>query len=338
MKKIVELPLLEPMYSAYHNQSPGTAIIIENESIRNWYLNNSMILHCNRMFLRGLTTPELDVKDVSWIYNPHLEKQRYEMKYLKEHIHAVIFNLLDDGYYVFFDGIDDYYVEGKCWYKEKHSYHDGLICGYNDAEKTYCIYAYDSNWVYQKFWTPIESFEAGRRSMFEEGKYGFICGIKPLSDIVQFSAETALNNICEYLDSDKERYPEDVDGPAFGIIVHEYLVQYLGKLLDESIPYNRKDRRIFRVIWEHKKAMWERIVCIEKELNMDSEISDKYKKVVNVSNDIRMLYASYTLRRKDTLLEIIQDKLNLLNDMEKRLLNELIIKTKDIQYTNSIIH
>ena len=330
MQKMIELPLIEPMYSTYHNQSPGTAVIVNNESIRNWYLNQVMLMHCNRTFLRGLTTPELDIKDVNWIYNPYLEKKHYEMQFLKGSVHAVIRNLLDDGYYVFFDGIDDYYVKGKSWYKEKHSYHDGMICGYNQEDKTYCIYAYDSNWIYQKFWTPIESFEKGRKSMFDDGKYGFICGIKPLPEQVLFSCETALNNISEYLDSNMDKYPENIDGPAYGIIVQEYLVKYIGKLLDGSIPYNRKDRRIFRLLWEHKKAMFERIVCIEKELNLGSVISSRYADIVKDADNVRMMYASYTLRRKDSLLIIIQKKLRDIYEKEKSLLNELIAKSNKV--------
>ena len=38
-KKKIELPLVEPLYSTYHYQGPGTAVLVNNPSIRNWYLN-----------------------------------------------------------------------------------------------------------------------------------------------------------------------------------------------------------------------------------------------------------------------------------------------------------
>ena len=75
------------------------------------------------------------------------------MQFMKGYIHPLIRNLLDAGYYVCFVGVDDYYVKGKSWYKERHVNHDGAICGYNQEDKTYCLYSYDSNWVYRKFWT-----------------------------------------------------------------------------------------------------------------------------------------------------------------------------------------
>ena len=64
------------------------------------------------------------------------------------HINSMflIRSLIDNGYYVAFGGVDDYYMEGKSWYQEKHFDHDGLIVGYDQNDKTYTIYAYDQNW------------------------------------------------------------------------------------------------------------------------------------------------------------------------------------------------
>ena len=62
MNKYVELPLVTPLYETYHNQGSATAIIANNPSIRNWYLNNAVNLVCNRKFLRGYTSPEVDVQ------------------------------------------------------------------------------------------------------------------------------------------------------------------------------------------------------------------------------------------------------------------------------------
>ena len=44
----------------------------------------------------------------------------------------------------------------------------------------------------------------------------------------------------------------------------EGLPKYIDKLYDGSIPYDRMDRRVFRLIWEHKKIMLERIEAMEK--------------------------------------------------------------------------
>lgn len=328
MKKTVELPLVEPIYSTYQYQGPGSAVLANNTSVRNWYLNQVLILSCNRKFLNGFTTPEIRVEDSSWDNNPYLEKICYPMRYLKGHTHTVIKNMLDAGYYVCFDGIDDYCVEGKSWYHERHFKHDGCICGYDNENRTYCIYAYDKNWIYQKFWTTQKSFENGRKAMFRQNTFGNICGIKDKGDTVSFNIEIALNKICEYLDSDIEKYPENSDEAVYGIVVHDYIAKYVGKLYDGSIPYEKMDHRVFRLIWEHKKVMLERIQCIENELSLNSDISKKYEAVVSEANTARMLYASHHMKRRDSVLPIIQKKLLALKEFEKELLTELLSVSK----------
>lgn len=323
MKKKIELPLLEPMYSTYHHQAPGTAIIERNPSIRNWYLNQVMILNCSRKFLTGYTSPELNIVDAHWKENPYFHKSKHSIRFYNGYVHPIIRNMIDAGYYVFFSGIDDYYVQGKTWYHERHFCHDGMICGYNRENKTYCIYAYDNNWVYRKFWTPQKAFDAGRRAMFREGIYGKLYGLLPKDDRISFDPQAALSKICEYLDSDMDKYPENGEGKIYGIVVQEYIAKYLDKLLDGSIPYERIDGRIFRLIWEHKKAMLERIILIEQSYGYPDSISSRYRNVVTYANQMRMLYASHLVKRRDSVLVSIRKMLIELIQSEYRLLSEL---------------
>lgn len=327
-KKKVELPLVEPIYSTYHYQGDGSAVLVNNPSIQNWYLNQVLMLTCTRKFLNGFTTPEISIADSSWYLNPHLDKKLYNMQFLKGHIHGVIRNILDAGYYVYFSGADDYYIKGKSWYHEKHFNHDGCICGYDQENKTYCIYAYDQNWIYQKFWTSQKCFDRGVKAMFEKGFFGNIYGIKPKEEKITFSANTALKKISEYLDSTMDKYPETEQGTVVGIVVHDYIAKYIEKLYDGSIPYERMDRRIFRMIWEHKKVMLERIKLIENDLSLGSKISDAYNTVVREANNIRMLYASHHMKRKDSVLPIIKKKLLSIKELEQKLLEELLNNTK----------
>lgn len=327
MDKVVELQLVEPVYGTYHS-GIASAVIAENLSVRNWYLNEVVDLVCCRDFLSGYTTPLLRVVGLYIDDNPHIEKIWYSTKFMQGSFNTIIRNMIDAGYYVYFSGVDDYYVKGKSWYKERHINHDGAICGYNQIDKTYCIYAYDSNWIYQKFWTPQKCFEAGRKAMVKNGIYGDWCAIKVKSDKVDFSAETALKNIEKYLDSDMEKYPLGGFGAVHGIVVHNYIAKYIDRLYDGAIPYERMDRRIFRLIWEHKKTMLERIKHIENEFFITGAISERYKMIVKDADTLRMLYASHHMKRRDSVLPIIKNKLINLEQRERGLLNELIEKAK----------
>ena len=131
MKKKVELPVSEPVYSTYQYQGSMAGLLRCNPSLRNWYLNHALMLRCNRKFLTGYTTPEVDVVNSSWKNAPEVTEKRYSSEHLDGHIHYAVRSLLNDGYYVYYTGLDDFYIPGKSWYHEQHFYHDGLICGYD---------------------------------------------------------------------------------------------------------------------------------------------------------------------------------------------------------------
>ncbi len=327
-KKKNELEIVEPVYATYHYQGVGSAVIAENPSIRNWYLNEIMILGCTRRFLRGFTSPEIHVYKSSWIDNPYLERKWCPMQFVEGYIHPIIRNFIDRGYYVCYGGIDDYYIRGKTFYHTRHFEHDGAICGYDQEAKTYCIYSYDDQWVYRKFWTPQRGVEAGRRAMFKKGVYGSIYGIRPKKETVEFSSRKALETIREYLDSTKEQYPESEEGTVHGIVVQEYIAEYVRRLFSGEIPYERMDQRVFRLIWEHKRLMHERIRSIEKQLDLGADISQAYASLVRDADGMRMLYAAHRMKRHDSVLPVIRKKLLTMNEREHYLLTDLLQKGK----------
>lgn len=327
MKNNVELPLVEPIYSTYHYHGTGAAIINANPSIRNWYLNQVMNLRCSKKFLEGFTSPELNIDNASWHENPYLEKKWHSTQFAKGHINYIIRELLNCGYYVYFKGVDDYYVKGKTWYKQRHFDHDGLICGYDQELKTYSVFAYDENWIYRKFPILQAHFNEGRKALERQNVYGSICGLKPLEKTVNFDSSSALDNIKIYL-THPTKTQFDSDENIHGIIVQEYICLYIGKLISQEIPYERMDRRIFRLIWEHKKVMLERIQKIENELGMDNELSLLYMEIVELANRMRMQYASHHMRKRDSVLPTILLKLKEMIDKEYEFLYKLIYKAE----------
>ena len=88
------------------------------------------------------------------------------------------------------------------------------------------------------------------------------------------------------------------------------------------------DWRVLRVIWNHKKVMYQRIKQIEKALSLDSNISNNYMSVVAEADTMRILYASYHMKRRDSLLGLIQNKLKEVKCKEELLLRELLNKVK----------
>lgn len=330
-KKSVTLPLSKTVYQTFSFQGCTSAMIAANPSIRNWYLNEIFILQCNKFFLNGgFSSPEVLIRATLQSDCPYMEFETVSLKYLEGALHSVIKSMIDAGYYIYFNNLDDYYVPGKCWYKQWHFAHDGMIFGYNQNAHTYDILSYDENWIFQPYKTPQRAVEKGFRSCAESNTHGLLFVMKPRSVIVDLNPKTILITLKEYLQSTLENDPPDIGDHAFGIVVHDYVAKYLDLLYNEFYPHERMDRRVFRMIWEHKVVMLERLQAVEKKLKMDNEISQRYLPVVQEANKLRMMYASHFMKPRKSLLPSIKNELISLKKTEEEILVEF---TKKIENT-----
>ena len=328
-KKKVELPLCEPLCSTYNFLGYDTSVLHSNPSVRNWYMNEIFILRCTTKFLKGeYSSPQIHLLGSTHYANPYLEKIVYPMKYAKGYINSIIKELLNDGYYVCFLDIDDYYLEGKSWYKQRHIPHDGMIFGYDNERKIYNILSYDENWLFRPFEVSQRSFEKGRKSMFERGRYGKIIGLKPKNETVAFDAQKVVEKLSEYLTVSSAVSSQTGVEMTVGIAVHDVIAKYIEMHIDGSIPYEKLDRRVFRLIWEHKQMMLERLKITENALGLDSSVSEAYSALVADSDRMRMLYALHHAKRRDSVLPTIRNMLIKLRNTEEKLLFEFIEKAK----------
>ncbi len=328
MKNRVELPLTAPVYGTYHAQGISGAVIADNPSIRNWFLNFVMQLSCTRRFLCGYGSPEVNIYRSGFLENPYLHVERFPMRYQGEQTNSIIRSMLNDGYYVSFTCVDDYYVEGKSWYGRRHFNHDGLICGYDDTKQTFRMFAYDQNWIYRCFDTPQQGFDAGRQYYFDQGIYGALYAIFPKPETVSFVPGLVFDELEHHLDSTVGKYPLTDPGTVYGTAVHDFIVMYLDKLADHSIPYERTDPRVFRMLWEHKTLMLERVRKTEEVMKWGHGISERYADVVTEASNMRMLYASHHMRQRDSLLPVIRRKLVWVRETEQQLLEEFMKKAR----------
>ncbi len=328
MKKSVQLPIASPIYTTYHSQGSAGALLSSNPSICNWYYNEVMMLSCNTKFLRGYTSPEINIYKSSYFSNPYAERLWIPMRFLGGYIHAVIRNILDEGYYAAFYGVDDYYIKGKSWYNERHAYHDGLICGYDQNDDTYTIFAYDSNWVYNIFRVSRKDFDKGVRAGLNERKNPGMHAVRAMPDEVKLDVNTVCDKIEEYLDSTLSEYSPDEHEIVYGTVVHDYIGVYLDRLFDGTIPYDRIDRRVFRMIWEHKKVMYERIIAVENALELGDEFSEAYRAVLKEADNMRMLYASHRVKQRNSVLPVIKKKLLFVKEKEQTILRQFVERVR----------
>lgn len=338
MKKSKQLPIVVPRFSTYHYQLASGIPAAANPGLDNWFINNCVSLRCGRRFLDGFTTPEVNIEASDMKSMPYMEKVMVSGKFLDgKTAHDIICRMIDRDYYVYYDGVDDKPIKGKTFYGMWHFRHDGIICGYDDAEKTYTVAAYDSRWVCRPFKIRQSHFERGRKFYADRDLAGSFIALKADPDIIELDVPGITEKLREYLRSDITVYPESGRETVYGSAVHQYLAMYLDRLHDGRIPYGRKDKRILRVIWEHKKCMLQRLERMS--LAPGQETSDavkEYRRVVNIADNARLCYAKYVMKEDKSLLNTVRDKLLKVWKLEREILTRFLSETEEKQNAMAI--
>lgn len=326
MKK-TELKISEPMFKSFHSLASAGIAASANETLNNWYYNNSIQLYFGRSFLFGHKGFGLKVVKNQVYDNDILKTSDFYIYNICDCVIPLIKNLLNENIYVFISGIDDYCVKNKCWYQQKHFRHNGLIVGYDDNDDTFICMGYNENWVYTSFKTPQKCVEDGYIAASLGGR-DFYCltGLKHTWKNIELDIRLISDNIKDYLDSNLEIYPVNKKGMAYGVVVYDYIAMYIEKLINKEIEHQHLDRRIFRMLWEHKKCMLLRIKAIEEKYGWDNLLSEKYETIVTKANIIRNMYAMHCQSFSTSLLNRIIKILPEIKDSETELLKELIEK------------
>ena len=324
MPKRVLLHTQFSTFSTYHAHGEAGLMIMQNPSLYNHILNNAIMLECNRRFLNGYTTPDIQVSNSGIGGLPFVEHLLMPCKFLDGYVHTIIRKMIDLGYYVAFTRVDDYYIPNKSWYKESHRLHDGIICGYDQEKKTYFFFSYDKNWVFRVFESPQLGFEKGILSAAKMGQVSSIRAFKSSADKVAFDPKSIISSLKEYLNNTFEKFPLNESGIVRGIAVHDFLKIYINRIDEGIILHEHIDPRSFRMLWEHKKCMYDRIKAMESHFNTDHLLSDEYQKIVTIADRARIMYAMYQKKeRKDTLLKI-NECISSIVEGEKSILNKFI--------------
>ena len=330
MPDSVSLPFCVPVFSFTPGHAAAGFALNGHPTGYNAYLNQCTTVGCTRRFLRGFTTPQMGIPR-AWIGSfPYIEHYSVSSRFGYPHYRNIIKLMLDQGFSVYFNGIDDFYMPGKCWYGIRHMAHDGIICGYDDNDQTYSIAAYDINWLFSLIKIPQDSLIEGLNACINNKQYGGLTAYKMRENaVVSLDEKMILRNLKTYVDQTVDKYPLDQDGWIEGIATHDFLAMYMDKLKDGSIPAEKVDWRTLRPVWEHKKCMLDRIKAIEEKRGWDIELSSKYAPLVDDANRARMMLAMFHKNQKATLLDKMKNILLDLRERESEILKELIKRMEE---------
>lgn len=331
MAKSVMLPFAVSTFATTQGSSAAELAMIGHPTAYNQILNQCTSISCTRRFINGYTTPQVSIPNVAIHCYKFLERYGVNFRYVYDFCFDVIKSMLDEGMYIYYSGVDDFYLPGKSWYGTRHMYHDGIICGYDDNDETVSIAAHDINWVYNLMRVPQKNFLVSLKSSLDAKHYGNMVAYKVRENtVVEINENEMLKFLREYMDSSFEKYPISEEGQVKGTVVHNYLAMYIDKLKDGSIPYEKMDWRALRPVWEHKKCMLDRIKVVENKNGWSNELSERYAPVVEKANRIRMMYAMYHKNHNDKLLDKIRDGLLDLAQSDKEIVGEFISRLEEL--------
>ncbi len=330
MAKSVLLPFCKPIFATVQQSAAVGLGINGHPTAYNGVLNQLTSLMCTTRFLRGYTSPEVSIPEAHVTYFDFFERYIVSSRFGTEFFEDVIKRMLDEGYYVYFTGVDDYYVPGKSWYRKRHMTHDGILCGYDDNDETFSIASYNVNWIFSMYRVPKKCFFEGLQASCGYKQCGSLIAYKMKDDMtISLDPHKILERIKQYLSVTIDKVPLDRDDSVVGIAVHDLLSMYMDRLKDGSIPSTRMDWRALRPVWEHKRCMLDRLHAIEEMYGWDSEISSEYAPLVDQANRLRGLYAMYHKNRRRGLLDAIGRGLVELREKENEILQIFVERMEE---------
>lgn len=329
MADSVSLPFSVPYFASTHaSAAPGLAMA-GHPTAYNGYLSQCITISCSRRFLNGYSSPEIMIPKSNIVCFNFIERYVLASRFAYPYYREFIKKMLNEGFYIYYSGVDDFYLPGKSWYGTRHMNHDGIICGYDDDDQTYSIAAYDIDWVFNLIRIPQDCYMEGLFACLEKEQYGSIVAYKIKDVEVKLDDLQILKGLKTYLKNTIDFFSLEEQGRVSGIAVHDFLAIYMDKLKDGSITMEKMDWRVLRPVWEYKRCMLDRIKAIEEKREWDTELSSKYAPLVEDANRLRMMYAMYQNNQKQSLLDKIKNGILSLKDKETEILQDLINRMEE---------
>lgn len=316
MKKI--LPYDEPAYSAYNYMGALNVCGQKDRRMEEWIMEKCVLWKYNINENRLTIMNSSVLSEIPFMHQHYMWK-----KHIKENYRDIFKALLDDGFYISYDNVDEYYIPSTGAYKNKHFWHDGLIYGYDDEKGKYYISTYNAKRKYTNFDVPMDLFDKAWHSKYnnsmQEGE-GTIIALR-LDTTTEYKADAnkIIENIKKYVDSVVVGIKQE--STVFGFDVYKAIKKRIELAICDQIKAD--DIRLFKVFSEHKLMMKKRIEYLFKEAVLPLSFVNDYNNLFELTEKTRMIYLKYTFTKNKELLFAIKDNINKIANEEFRLLNKI---------------
>jgi len=322
MKKI--LNIVDPPIATYQGISFILAILLCDENTKNLYYNNYINITMNNV--TDYKKIGLGFTNVFW-ENYRLDGYAtMDMYYIKDIKQASFIDflkkLIDRNNYLLLFSVDEFYLSYSEYYNKMHFFHDTYIYGYDD--ENFHIMAYTEEKL-SRICISCNEVKEAIYSRFHDNTNTSFCTFQPLTEQ---KALVDTKKIYKELKDYIEQKGNDIYAQTnvYGAAVYPYLYEYI-----EYISENEDvkiDLRFFRMFWEHKKVMDDRIRYLNEEHLVSKNLSEKIKSIEENARLVFSLATKYYLSKRKAILGRIEPLIRKVQEEEHELVKELLDELK----------
>lgn len=343
---IMKLPISWPITETYQFSSFVMSIILSHDNTKNLYENNYINLFC--LDTDQLWHMDLEFWDVTW--EDFRKYGIFEMdlfsinNFSSGALASFLRERIDQGNYLLLHMVDEFYLPYSEFYQNDHFVHDTYIYGYEN--EFFWVMAYSQKKLKQ---IKVSAMDI-EQSLFSAKDYKpevFFCSLRPNQAIhVNVDYHRIKQSFYEYLGYKKDfpqcnmqknsntnmltlvpSAPKHKDNYVYGNQIYTVLNNCIdAMLINHDFTHSPIDIRPFRLLWEHKRILQNRINYIITQYNMPKDILYSFEDVIAQANTLFMLAIKYDVTNQKKILESIISQVNLLREHETELLTFFLDK------------
>lgn len=324
-ENIIELKVEKSYYNSLQWQAAGGVVAKTNNSSDNWYLTNAINIACEKEFWNDKKefSPRLVVDNTHPWSIPLINKYEFPKEFINNTVIPSISTILSCGYYIYYNNIDDFYIDGKQSFNLWHNPHDGLITGIDNSNKTISIFGYDINNHLSTIRAPQEHFVEAFFSKYNN-KDGVLLALKNNNQNFDYNFDDFLNNLNSYLHSQQTDVYKNINDFGFGLEALNLVVKYVEEINNKKMPLNLLDLRVFMSIYENKQCIYNSLSKAKSIGKVSNSICNEYLKIVQLSENVRLLSIKCLINHKYNILSVIAEKIEEIIMKEKNTISRLL--------------
>lgn len=320
------LPLANSPTETYQGQAFVLSVLLAHNNVLNEYYNRYINLSCNES--NRIDQMELNFCGTAWedfrlsgivemdLYNvKNLSKSKF-VNFTRERI--------DQGNYLLFYNIDEYYLSYSQYYCQEHYIHDAYVYGYK--EDSFMVVAYNNKKLMKNI-VPVGEIVEGLFCYEDESEAFDFCTFRPnQACYVTIEPEKMIEELELYFHSQNtEKESEKI----YGLAVYDVFISCVKEIISmndrETIEL---DMRPFRLLWEHKKILKDHIAKISDMISLSDNLQVQSEEVEKITRRIYMLILKWAFKRDFRLFWRILECLESVKEKEKLLVGDLLEEMK----------